>query len=89
MAFQVPNFWNPETLITPTKKYEHPLPKSSRPMNYIRSEGFIYEADAVRESLLKGMKPIPFLGPYWKQLSAVFVFFQMWNYTRFPNEEWI
>ena len=54
MISQIPNFWNPEQMITPNKSYDCPLPKGEAKMNYVRSEGFMYEIAAVRDSLLKG-----------------------------------
>ena len=55
-VLQMPLFWCPTELILPNVKYEEPLPTNPLyPINYIKSEGFIYEAQAVRECLLKGM----------------------------------
>ena len=42
-------------MITPKKTYDCPVAKCERGMNYIRSEGFMYEIAAVRDSLLKGL----------------------------------
>lgn len=50
----IPNFWNPEKMVTPTKTWDCPIPKSTKQMNYLRSEGFIYEINCVRECLVKG-----------------------------------
>ena len=41
-------------MITPNKSYDCPLPKGEAKMNYVRSEGFMYEIAAVRDSLLNG-----------------------------------
>ena len=49
------SFWNASQLITPKNTYNFPLPEHSETFKYIRSEGFVYEAQAIRESLLKGM----------------------------------
>ena len=50
----MPSFWNASQLITPEKTYNFPLPEHAEKFKYIRSEGFVYEAQAIRESLLKG-----------------------------------
>ena len=52
--FQLPNFWNASQLITPNKTYNFPLPEHSEKFHFLRSEGFVYEAQAIRDSLIKG-----------------------------------
>ena len=51
---QVENLWNPVRMVTPTGVVEHKLPKHNLPMNFLRGEGMIYEAQAVRDCLKKG-----------------------------------
>ena len=50
----MPSFWNASQLITPKNTYNFPLPEHAEKFKYIRSEGFVYEAQAIRETLLKG-----------------------------------
>lgn len=51
----IPLFWCPISLIDVDGQVkEWPLPKGRYATNYARSEGFRYEAEAVRQSILKG-----------------------------------
>ena len=48
----------PTTVITGDKSRDFPLPATTRPTHFQRSAGFTYEAQAVRECLLRGRVPI-------------------------------
>ena len=50
----MPDFWCPHTIETPSKTYNFPIPDVGK-INFKNSGGFQYEAQAVRQSLLKGM----------------------------------
>ncbi|KAJ8340674.1 hypothetical protein SKAU_G00353070 [Synaphobranchus kaupii] len=50
------NMWNPTSLVVNGKKTEYPLPQPSLPLNFVNSTGMRYEAEEVRQCLLKGLK---------------------------------
>lgn len=49
----------PTTLVVNNKKTEHPLPEPRLPLNFTNSTGLRYEAEEVRQCLLKGLKESP------------------------------
>ncbi|XP_043915579.1 trans-1,2-dihydrobenzene-1,2-diol dehydrogenase-like [Protopterus annectens] len=58
----IPTFvWCPTSLIVNGHEIEYPLPPPSRPLNYNKSTGLRYEAEEVRQCLLKGMKESPIM----------------------------
>ena len=53
---QIPKFWHPTEIRLPSKTLDFPLPCSrDGPTNFGGSEGLSYEAEAVRQCLLRGM----------------------------------
>ncbi len=48
--FQMPSFWTPNELIVNGKKEQFPLPEHKFKFNFVRSEGMVYQAQAVRQS---------------------------------------
>ena len=56
----MPSFWNASEYTCGDEKFEEPLPSNPPiPMIHIKSEGFVYEAQGVREALLKGILKTP------------------------------
>ncbi|KAK7080300.1 hypothetical protein SK128_016097 [Halocaridina rubra] len=53
--------WCPESLESPSGKYESPLPKSGQKFNFVNSQGLMYEAQEVRMCLKKGLLESPSL----------------------------
>lgn len=51
----------PTTLIVNDKETEYPLPEPCLPMNFTNSTGLCYEAEEVRQCLLKGLKESPLM----------------------------
>uniref|UniRef100_A0A673BWJ0 Trans-1,2-dihydrobenzene-1,2-diol dehydrogenase n=1 Tax=Sphaeramia orbicularis TaxID=375764 RepID=A0A673BWJ0_9TELE len=49
----------PTTLVVNDKETEYPLPKPCLPLNFTNSTGLRYEAEEVRQCLLKGLKESP------------------------------
>ncbi|MEQ2211073.1 hypothetical protein XENOCAPTIV_025667, partial [Xenoophorus captivus] len=49
----------PTTLVVNDKKTEYPLPEPCLPLNFTNSTGLRYEAEEVRQCLLKGLKESP------------------------------
>ncbi|XP_046367715.2 trans-1,2-dihydrobenzene-1,2-diol dehydrogenase-like isoform X1 [Haliotis rufescens] len=52
-------FWIPTKVRTPNGDYEFPLPDSGYNYNYEYSSGFVYEQNAVRDCLKKGLTENP------------------------------
>ncbi|XP_053722791.1 trans-1,2-dihydrobenzene-1,2-diol dehydrogenase [Synchiropus splendidus] len=50
------HMWCPTSLVVNGKETEFPLPEPSLPLNFINSTGMRYEAEEVRQCLLKGLK---------------------------------
>ncbi|KAL2088256.1 hypothetical protein ACEWY4_015155 [Coilia grayii] len=48
--------WCPSVLVVNGKETEYPLPEPCMPMNFTNSTGLRYEAEEVRQCLLKGLK---------------------------------
>ena len=48
-------FWSPEEITINGETMRHPVPKAEVPPFYERGEGLMYEAQSVRECLLKGL----------------------------------
>ncbi|KAM9765601.1 trans-1,2-dihydrobenzene-1,2-diol dehydrogenase-like [Menidia menidia] len=48
--------WCPTSLVVNGKGTQYPLPEPALPLNYINSTGMRYEAEEVRQCLLKGLK---------------------------------
>lgn len=52
---QVPDhMWCPTSLVVNGKETEYPVPEPYLPLNFINSTGMRYEAEEVRQCLLKG-----------------------------------
>lgn len=47
--------WCPTSLVVNGKETEYPVPEPHLPLNFINSTGMRYEAEEVRQCLLKGM----------------------------------
>ncbi|KAJ8272268.1 hypothetical protein COCON_G00111270 [Conger conger] len=50
------HMWCPTTLVVNGKETQYPLPEPSLPVNFPNSTGMRYEAEEVRQCLLKGLK---------------------------------
>ncbi|XP_055010961.1 LOW QUALITY PROTEIN: trans-1,2-dihydrobenzene-1,2-diol dehydrogenase-like [Boleophthalmus pectinirostris] len=50
------NMWCPTSLIVNGKETEYPLPEPYLPTNFLNGTGMCYEAEEVRQCLLKGLK---------------------------------
>uniref|UniRef100_A0AAV2LUC6 GFO/IDH/MocA-like oxidoreductase domain-containing protein n=2 Tax=Knipowitschia caucasica TaxID=637954 RepID=A0AAV2LUC6_KNICA len=48
--------WCPTTLIVNGREKEFPVPEPHMPLNFLKSTGMRYEAEEVRQCLLKGLK---------------------------------
>ncbi|XP_076012219.1 dihydrodiol dehydrogenase, tandem duplicate 1 [Genypterus blacodes] len=51
----------PTTLVVNDKETEHPLPEPGLPLNFTNSTGLRYEAEEVRQCILKGLKQSPLM----------------------------
>lgn len=51
-----PRMWCPTSLVVNGKETQYPLPEPYLPLNFINSTGMRYEAEEVRQCLLKGLK---------------------------------
>lgn len=59
-TIKVPNhMWCPTSVEVNGNASEHPLPEPIMPLNFINSTGLRYEAQEVRQCLLKGLKESP------------------------------
>ncbi|KAM9410639.1 trans-1,2-dihydrobenzene-1,2-diol dehydrogenase [Pholidichthys leucotaenia] len=59
-TIQVPtNMWSPTSLVVNGKETQYPLPEPYLPLNFPNSTGMRYEAEEVRQCLLKGLKESP------------------------------
>ncbi|NP_001120637.1 dihydrodiol dehydrogenase (dimeric) [Xenopus tropicalis] len=59
---QVPScMWCPTSVIVNGKETKFPLPHSTKPMHFTNSTGLSYEAEHVRQCLLKGLKESPIM----------------------------
>ncbi|KAM5132180.1 uncharacterized protein ACMZJ9_018960 [Mantella aurantiaca] len=59
---QIPScMWCPTSVIVNGKETQFPLPQSSKPMHFTNSTGLGYEAEHVRQCLLKGLKESPLM----------------------------
>jgi hypothetical protein len=47
--------WCPNECRVNGETYKFPLPECSQEMSYIRSEGLVYQAQAIRQALLEGI----------------------------------
>ncbi|XP_016527024.1 uncharacterized protein LOC103138111 isoform X6 [Poecilia formosa] len=57
---QVPSpMWCPTSLVVNEKVTQYPVPEPSLPLNFTNSTGMRYEAEEVRQCLLKGLKESP------------------------------
>ncbi|XP_048825555.1 trans-1,2-dihydrobenzene-1,2-diol dehydrogenase [Brienomyrus brachyistius] len=50
------HMWSPTSLIVNGKETQYPLPEPSVPLNFINSTGMRYEAEEVRQCLLRGLR---------------------------------
>ncbi|XP_078511256.1 trans-1,2-dihydrobenzene-1,2-diol dehydrogenase isoform X1 [Lissotriton helveticus] len=68
---QIPGFmWCPTSIIVNGKETKFPLPPTSKTMNYDHSTGLSYEAEHVRQCLLKGLKESPVMSLEDSELLA-------------------
>ncbi|CAL8349790.1 unnamed protein product [Merluccius merluccius] len=51
--------WSPTSLIVNGKETQYPVPEPYLPLNFVNSTGLRYEAEEVRQCLLKGLKESP------------------------------
>ncbi|KAM6980431.1 trans-1,2-dihydrobenzene-1,2-diol dehydrogenase [Aplochiton taeniatus] len=59
-TIRVPShMWCPTSLIVNGKETQYPVPEPYLPLNFINSTGMRYEAEEVRQCLLKGLKESP------------------------------
>uniref|UniRef100_A0A3B3UPP7 Trans-1,2-dihydrobenzene-1,2-diol dehydrogenase n=2 Tax=Poecilia latipinna TaxID=48699 RepID=A0A3B3UPP7_9TELE len=57
---QVPSpMWCPTSLVVNEKETQYPVPEPHLPLNFTNSTGMCYEAEEVRQCLLKGLKESP------------------------------
>ncbi|KAM9850701.1 trans-1,2-dihydrobenzene-1,2-diol dehydrogenase-like [Aulostomus maculatus] len=63
------HIWAPINLEVNGKKMEFPLPEADMPLNFTNSVGLRYEAEEVRQCLLKGLKESP--GMPWAHSSLL------------------
>ncbi|KAK5861272.1 hypothetical protein PBY51_022682 [Eleginops maclovinus] len=59
--------WCPTSLEANGKEMQFPLPEAGMPLNFTNSTGLRYEAEEVRQCLLKGLKESP--GMPWAHSS--------------------
>ncbi|KAL4613215.1 trans-1,2-dihydrobenzene-1,2-diol dehydrogenase-like [Arapaima gigas] len=50
------HMWSPTSMVVNGKEVHYPLPESRLPLNFINGTGMCYEAEEVRQCLLKGLK---------------------------------
>ncbi|XP_061670604.1 trans-1,2-dihydrobenzene-1,2-diol dehydrogenase-like [Syngnathoides biaculeatus] len=55
------HMWCPEVMVVNGKETKYPLPEPHLPLNFVHSTGLRYEAEEVRQCLLKGMKESPIM----------------------------
>ncbi|KAM4702634.1 trans-1,2-dihydrobenzene-1,2-diol dehydrogenase-like [Rhinophrynus dorsalis] len=68
---QIPScMWCPTSIILNGKETKFPLPHSTKPMNFTNSTGLSYEAEHVRQCLLKGLKESPLMSLADSELLA-------------------
>ncbi|XP_049574444.1 trans-1,2-dihydrobenzene-1,2-diol dehydrogenase-like isoform X1 [Syngnathus scovelli] len=53
------HMWCPETMVVNGKEKTYPVPEPHLPLNFVHTTGLRYEAEEVRQCLLKGMKECP------------------------------
>lgn len=58
-TIEIPLFWCPTTIITPSGKLEFELPKSEAKYVYLHSNGLAYEAEEVRQCINNGLTESP------------------------------
>ncbi|XP_026233422.1 trans-1,2-dihydrobenzene-1,2-diol dehydrogenase [Anabas testudineus] len=59
-TIKVPNsMWCPTSLVVNGKETQYPVPDPHLPLNFLNSTGMSYEAEEVRQCLLKGLKQSP------------------------------
>ncbi|KAK1902848.1 GDP-fucose protein O-fucosyltransferase 2 [Dissostichus eleginoides] len=63
------HMWCPTSLEVNGKEMQFPLPEASMPLNFTNSTGLRYEAEEVRQCLLKGLKESP--GMPWAHSSLI------------------
>ncbi|KAM4650883.1 trans-1,2-dihydrobenzene-1,2-diol dehydrogenase-like isoform 1-T1 [Discoglossus pictus] len=68
---QIPSFmWCPTSIILNGKETKYPLPPTTKSLNFNNSTGLSYEAEHVRQCLLKGLKESPIMSLADSQLLA-------------------
>ncbi|XP_060910216.1 trans-1,2-dihydrobenzene-1,2-diol dehydrogenase-like [Labrus mixtus] len=69
-TIKLPNhMWCPTSLEVNGKEMQFPLPEAAMPLNFTNSTGLRYEAEEVRQCLLKGLKESP--GMPWAHSSLI------------------
>ncbi|XP_056134267.1 trans-1,2-dihydrobenzene-1,2-diol dehydrogenase [Lampris incognitus] len=53
------HMWSPTSLVVNGKETQYPVPEPRLPLNFTNSTGLRYEAEEVRQCLLKGLKESP------------------------------
>ncbi|XP_071750425.1 trans-1,2-dihydrobenzene-1,2-diol dehydrogenase-like isoform X1 [Centroberyx gerrardi] len=53
------HMWSPTSLVVNGKETQYPIPEPHLPLNFLNSTGMRYEAEEVRQCLLKGLKESP------------------------------
>ncbi|XP_019722200.1 trans-1,2-dihydrobenzene-1,2-diol dehydrogenase-like isoform X2 [Hippocampus comes] len=53
------HMWCPTSVVVNGKESQYPVPESDFTLNFLNSTGMCYEAEAVRQCLLKGLKESP------------------------------
>ncbi|XP_018428158.1 PREDICTED: trans-1,2-dihydrobenzene-1,2-diol dehydrogenase-like isoform X1 [Nanorana parkeri] len=68
---QIPSFmWSPTTIIVNGEETKYPLPPTTKHLNFWNSTGLSYEAEHVRQCLLKGLKESPVMSLAESELLA-------------------
>nr|XP_033816667.1 trans-1,2-dihydrobenzene-1,2-diol dehydrogenase isoform X2 [Geotrypetes seraphini] len=65
--------WCPTSLVVNGKETKYPLPPTTETMNFTNSTGLSYEAEHVRQCLLKGLKESPILSLADSELVAYII----------------
>ncbi|XP_072281695.1 trans-1,2-dihydrobenzene-1,2-diol dehydrogenase-like [Pyxicephalus adspersus] len=68
---QIPSFmWSPTTILVNGEESKYPVPPTSKHLNFWNSTGLSYEAEHVRQCLLKGLKESPVMSLAESELLA-------------------
>ncbi|XP_075045654.1 trans-1,2-dihydrobenzene-1,2-diol dehydrogenase-like [Mixophyes fleayi] len=68
---QIPShIWSPTSIIVNGKETKYPVPPTTKALNFSNSTGLSYEAEHVRQCLLKGLKQSPIMSLAESELLA-------------------